>query len=76
MIWANFAGAESEPRDRGDQRPARRSFIRKDPASNYITVRGFVMRHAATQWAPPTTQTDGPRGHALEQGVDHRGERD
>jgi alpha-L-arabinofuranosidase len=26
---------------------------------NYITVRGFVMRHAATQWAPPTALQTG-----------------
>jgi len=26
---------------------------------NYITVRGFVMRHAATQWAPPTALQQG-----------------
>ncbi len=26
---------------------------------NYITVRGFTMRHAATQWAPPTAEQIG-----------------
>ena len=27
--------------------------------SNYITVRGFTMRHAATPWAPPTAEQIG-----------------
>ncbi|KAF0236759.1 MAG: hypothetical protein FD181_2529 [Prolixibacteraceae bacterium] len=26
---------------------------------NYITVRGFTMKHAATQWAPPTAEQIG-----------------
>jgi alpha-N-arabinofuranosidase len=26
---------------------------------NYITVRGFIMRHAATPWAPPTAEQVG-----------------
>jgi hypothetical protein len=29
------------------------------PGRNYITVRGFRMTHAATQWAPPTAEQIG-----------------
>lgn len=29
------------------------------PGRNYITVRGFTMRHAATPWAPPTAEQVG-----------------
>ncbi len=32
------------------------------PGVNYITVRGFVMRQAATPWAPPTAEQPGLLG--------------
>ena len=34
-------------------------FYPKKPGINYITVRGFVMRDAATPWAPPTAEQIG-----------------
>ncbi|MCX8156670.1 MAG: carbohydrate-binding protein [Verrucomicrobiae bacterium] len=34
-------------------------FYPDQPGRNYITVRGFVMRHAATPWAPPTAEQVG-----------------
>lgn len=58
VIWANFAGADPNLETvEINVRPA--IFYPKRPGVNYITVRGFVMRHAATQWAPPTTQQMG-----------------
>ena len=37
-------------------------FYPDQPGRNYITVRGFVMRHAATPWAPPTAEQIGLLG--------------
>ena len=34
-------------------------FYPDQPGRNYITVRGFIMRHAATPWAPPTSEQVG-----------------
>jgi alpha-N-arabinofuranosidase len=34
-------------------------FYPEKPGMNYITVRGFAMRHAATPWAPPTAEQVG-----------------
>ena len=43
---------------------------------NYITVRGFTLRNAATPWAPPTAGQIGLVGRLLVQGLDHREQRD
>src|SRR5690625_6330993 len=52
-IYANFQGAD--PRDGNVEINTRRScFFPEKPGLNYITVRGFTMKQAATQWAPPT----------------------
>ncbi len=37
-------------------------FYPEKPGVNYLTVRGFIMRHAATQWAPPTAEQIGLLG--------------
>lgn len=37
-------------------------FFPKRTGVNYITVRGFEMAHAATQWAPPTAEQIGMIG--------------
>lgn len=53
QIWANFGGAD--PRDELVEvtvRPA--VFVPEHSGCDYITVCGFEMAHAATQWAPPT----------------------
>ncbi len=34
-------------------------FYPGEPGRNYITVRGFTMEHAATNWAPPTAEQIG-----------------
>ncbi len=54
-IWANFG--DSDP-DKGlveiNARPA--CFYPDAPGRGFITVRGFTMRQAATQWAAPTAE--------------------
>ncbi len=57
-IWANFH--ESDPNKELVEinvRPA--VFYPKRTAINYITVRGFILKQAATNWAPPTAEQIG-----------------
>jgi hypothetical protein len=57
-IWAQFPGAD--PNRRLVEFNARKTVFYPDqPGRNYITVRGFSLRHAATQWAPPTAEQIG-----------------
>ena len=57
-IWAQFQGVN--PNEQLVEVNVRRSvFYPDEPGRNYITVRGFTMRHAATPWAPPTAQQIG-----------------
>ncbi|HOZ47520.1 MAG TPA: right-handed parallel beta-helix repeat-containing protein [Candidatus Hydrogenedentes bacterium] len=57
-IWAQFKGVN--PNDELVEINVRRAvFYPDEPGMNYITVRGFVLRHAATQWAPPTAEQIG-----------------
>ena len=57
-IWANFHGYDPNSElVEINMRPA--CFYPDRPGVNYITVRGFHMRHAATQWAPPTAEQIG-----------------
>jgi len=54
-IWAQFPGAD--PNQQRAEINVRRSVFYPDkPGVNYITVRGFTLRQAATQWAPPTAE--------------------
>ncbi len=54
-IWAQFKGVN--PNEQLVEINARRTvFYPKKPGMNYITVRGFIMRHAATPWAPPPAE--------------------
>ena len=54
-IWANFGA--SDPRPALVEANVRATVFYPDqPGRNYITVRGFVMRHAASQWAAPTSE--------------------
>ena len=60
-IWARFGdddpgGVEVEI----NVRPV--VFYPSSPGRDYLTVRGVTMRHAATQWAPPTTEQVGLLG--------------
>lgn len=57
-LWAQFKGVN--PNERLVEVNVRRAVFYPDkPFVNYITVRGFSMMHAATQWAPPTAEQIG-----------------
>lgn len=57
-IWARFGAAD--PRTRVVEINVRRTvFYPSKNHVDYLTVRGFVMRHAATNWAPPTAEQVG-----------------
>lgn len=57
-IYAQFPN--TNPNDQIVEINARRTVFYPDqPGRNFITVRGFVMRHAATPWAPPTAEQVG-----------------
>lgn len=57
-IWAQFKG--TDPNAQLVEINVRQTVFYPDkPGRNYITVRGFIMRHAATPWAPPTAEQIG-----------------
>jgi hypothetical protein len=57
-IWAQFPRVN--PNEQLVEINVRRTVFYPDqPGRNYITVRGFIMRHAATPWAPPTSEQIG-----------------
>jgi len=57
-IYANFH--DEDPTKGNVEINVRRfCFWPENPGRNYITVRGFTMRQAATQWAPPTALQEG-----------------
>jgi len=57
-IWAQFKGLN--PNQRLVEINVRRTvFYPEKPGINYLTVRGFILRHAATPWAPPTAEQVG-----------------
>lgn len=53
-IWAQFKGVN--PNEQSVEINVRKTvFTPEKTGINYITVRGFILRNAATPWAPPTT---------------------
>jgi hypothetical protein len=57
-IWAQFKDAN--PNERLAEINVRRTVFYPDkPGINYLTMRGFILRHAATPWAPPTAEQIG-----------------
>lgn len=57
-IWAQFKGVN--PNEELVEINVRQTVFYPDkPGRNFITVRGFAMRHAATPWAPPTAEQIG-----------------
>jgi alpha-N-arabinofuranosidase len=57
-IWAQFKAVN--PNEQLVEINVRRTvFYPEKTGINYITVRGFAMRHAATPWAPPTAEQVG-----------------
>jgi hypothetical protein len=60
-IWAQFPGVD--PNVRMVEINVRQSvFYPDEPGRDFITVRGLIMRHAATPWAPPTAEQIGLLG--------------
>jgi len=60
-IWAQFKGIN--PNEELVEINVRRAcFYPAKAGMDYITVRGFTMRHAATPWAPPTAEQVGLLG--------------
>ena len=57
-IWAQFPGVD--PNEAEVEINVRRAvFYPEKPGVDYITVRGFILEHAATPWAPPTAEQVG-----------------
>jgi alpha-L-arabinofuranosidase len=57
-IWAQFKGVD--PNKEQVEINVRQSvFYPEETGRDFITVRGFTMRHAATPWAPPTAEQIG-----------------
>ncbi len=57
-LWAQFKGVD--PNGELVEINVRRTvFYPEKPGINYITVRGFILRDAATPWAPPTAEQIG-----------------
>ncbi len=57
-IWATFDGANPN-RSLTEINVRQTVFYPRKPFINYITLRGFKMRHAAPKWAPPTAEQMG-----------------
>lgn len=57
-IWADFADADPN-RCLVEINVRRTCFYPDRPGVNYITVRGFILQHAATPWSPPTSEQIG-----------------
>ncbi|MCX7602588.1 MAG: right-handed parallel beta-helix repeat-containing protein [Bryobacteraceae bacterium] len=58
ILWANFGG--KNPNEETVEINVREScFYPDQPGRDFITVRGFRMMHAATQWAAPTAEQIG-----------------
>ena len=57
-VWAQFKGIDPN-KERVEVNVRRAVFYPEKPFVNYITVHGFTLMHAATQWAPPTAEQIG-----------------
>jgi len=60
-IWAQFPGLDPNAAE-VEINVRKTVFYPEKPGVNYLTVRGFRMRHAATPWAPPTAEQIGLLG--------------
>jgi alpha-N-arabinofuranosidase len=57
-IWGQFPGVNPN-KQRVEINVRRTVFYPEKTGVNYLTVRGFILRHAATPWAPPTAEQIG-----------------
>ncbi len=60
-LYANFGG-KNPNREEVEINVRQACFYPGRPGINFITVKGFVMRQAATPWAPPTAEQVGLLG--------------
>lgn len=60
-LWAQFRDADPN-RELVEINVRQSVFYPGQPGRNFITVRGFILRHAATPWAPPTAEQVGLLG--------------
>lgn len=58
FIYADFGEADPN-REEVEINVRKTCFYPDSTGINYITVSGFIMKHAATQWAPPTAEQQG-----------------
>ena len=58
VIWGYF-GTVNPNQTQTEINVRQTVFYPRKPFVNYITVRGFTMRHAAPKWAPPTAEQMG-----------------
>jgi alpha-N-arabinofuranosidase len=57
-LWAQFKGVD--PNQELTEVNVRQTvFYPEKPGMHFITLRGFTLEHAATPWAPPTTEQIG-----------------
>lgn len=61
VIYANFRGADPN-RENVEINVRRNCFYPSKEGVGYITLSGFTVKQAATQWAPPTAYQDGMVG--------------
>lgn len=61
LIWANFQGRDPN-RENVEISVRKHGFYPSRTGAGYITLSGFVVRQAATQWAPPTAYQEGMVG--------------
>lgn len=61
VLYANFQG--KDPNEENVEISVRRNcFYPEEEGKGYITLSGFTIRQAATQWAPPTAYQEGMVG--------------
>lgn len=61
VIYANFRGANPN-KENVEINVRRNCFYPSKEGVNYVTVSGFVIKQAATTWAPPTAYQEGMIG--------------
>ena len=61
VLYANFQGADPN-RENVEINVRRNCFYPDKTGVNYITLSGFVVKQAATTWAPPTAYQEGMIG--------------
>lgn len=61
VLYANFQGADPN-RENVEINVRRNCFYPSETGRNYISLSGFTVKQAATQWAPPTAYQEGMVG--------------